>query len=244
METLYFKTLRDFDYRTKTGEWIIVPKNTIFQSYVIPLINEIKFVSLYASLSEEDVMGNESVFQLMDTSEFLTYTEGDLLVDAFKYDVIAHGCNCFNSMGAGIAAGVAKLFPLATETDAKTTSGDKQKLGQVTFAKFESEDQGELTVVNAYTQYHPGSKEQGYEKEKSIQIREWAIRKSMQKIKSMFSGKKIALPLIGAGIAGGDWLRIERIIREELLGEDVTIVIWEGNSDDFFNKFGGLLMEK
>ena len=44
---------------------------------------------------------------------------------------------------------------------------------------------------------------------------------------------KIGLPLIGAGIAGGSWDRIEKIIREELWGEDVTIVVWE-KDEQFF----------
>jgi transcription antitermination factor NusA-like protein len=30
--------------------------------------------------------------------------------------------------------------------------------------------------------------------------------------------------MIGAGLAGGDWNIIERIIQEELNGEDVTVV--------------------
>ena len=34
--------------------------------------------------------------------------------------------------------------------------------------------------------------------------------------------------MIGAGLAGGDWSRIESIIATELAGEDVTIVEFAG----------------
>jgi O-acetyl-ADP-ribose deacetylase (regulator of RNase III) len=51
-------------------------------------------------------------------------------------------------------------------------------------------------------------------------------------MKQKFSGKKIGLPLIGAGLASGNWETIESIIKEELLDEDVTVVIWEkGNNN-------------
>jgi O-acetyl-ADP-ribose deacetylase (regulator of RNase III) len=49
----------------------------------------------------------------------------------------------------------------------------------------------------------------------------------MKWAKQEFTGKKIGLPLIGAGLAGGDWTIIEKIIEEELEGEDVTVVVWE-----------------
>jgi len=134
-------------------------------------------------------------------------------------------------MGAGIAAAVATLFPEATAKDARTTKGDKNKLGSITFVEYNDKEKGDLFVINAYAQFNPGAIESGYEKEKSISIREWAIRRSMRKIKKQFAGKKIALPLIGAGIAGGSWERIEKIIWEELYGEDVTIVLWGQDSN-------------
>jgi O-acetyl-ADP-ribose deacetylase (regulator of RNase III) len=49
----------------------------------------------------------------------------------------------------------------------------------------------------------------------------------MKLLKKDFSGKRIGLPQIGAGLAGGDWNIISKIIEDELKGEDVTIVIYE-----------------
>jgi O-acetyl-ADP-ribose deacetylase (regulator of RNase III) len=49
----------------------------------------------------------------------------------------------------------------------------------------------------------------------------------MRLIKQNFSGKRIGYPLIGAGLAGGDWKIISEIIDQELKGEDHTVVIYQ-----------------
>jgi len=38
----------------------------------------------------------------------------------------------------------------------------------------------------------------------------------MRKINHIFAGKHIGLPLIGAGLAGGDWDRIRVIIKKRI----------------------------
>jgi len=40
-------------------------------------------------------------------------------------------------------------------------------------------------------------------------------------------GMRIGYPLIGAGLAGGDWTIISAIIDEELKGEDHALVIYQ-----------------
>ena len=59
--------------------------------------------------------------------------KGDLLKLALegKFDVITHGCNCFNTMGAGIARQIAIEFPEAAIADNYTKRGDKSKLGTI-----------------------------------------------------------------------------------------------------------------
>jgi hypothetical protein len=43
----------------------------------------------------------------------------------------------------------------------------------------------------------------------------------------VFKGKKIGLPMIGAGLAGGDWDHIKYLIQKELRDCQVTIVIYK-----------------
>jgi O-acetyl-ADP-ribose deacetylase (regulator of RNase III) len=51
----------------------------------------------------------------------------------------------------------------------------------------------------------------------------------MRKINHLFKGNTIGLPMIGAGLAGGDWNRIKKIIEEELDAMDVWIVKYDGS---------------
>ncbi|MDW3195890.1 MAG: macro domain-containing protein [Cytophagales bacterium] len=142
--------------------------------------------------------------------------EGDLikLGKAGTFDVIVHGCNCFCTMGAGIAKGIKAEFPEAFEADKQTKSGDHSKLGTISYAK-----SNHLIVVNAYTQFHwrGNGPLADYE----------AIRRAFRSVKASFSGKLIGYPAIGAGLAGGDWAVISAIIEEELQGEDHTYVVFK-----------------
>lgn len=144
-------------------------------------------------------------------------TSGDLIDLAKKgeFDLIVHGCNCFCTMGAGIAKGIRAAFPAAYEADLATSHGDRAKLGTCTFAEIDRSGTS-LVVVNAYTQFdYQGS---------GPKVDYDALRSCFRWIKKQHSGKRIGLPKIGAGLAGGDWSRIAVIIEEELLGEDVTLV--------------------
>ena len=154
--------------------------------------------------------------------------KGDLIKLALsgEFDVIVHGCNCFCNMGAGIAKQIRKHFPEAYRIDCQTKRGDKNKLGTISagLCTFEIEYSGitkTIGVLNAYTQYRYGS---------GLHADYDAIQKCMRKIKRDFSGFKIGMPKIGAGLAGGDWETIKVIISEELADEDVTIVEWDGTN--------------
>lgn len=142
---------------------------------------------------------------------------GDLIQLAMggEFDVIVHGCNCFCTMGAGIAKGIKAAFPAAFDADLATSRGDRAKLGSCTFAEVDLNGTL-LVVVNAYTQfdYRGSGPKVDYD----------AVRSCFRWIRPQHSGKRIGLPMIGAGLAGGDWERIAGIVGEEMTGEDVTVV--------------------
>jgi len=137
--------------------------------------------------------------------------KGDLL-KLFKdgqYDVIVHGCNCFNTMGAGIAKQVKEQFPKAYIEDCKTKKGDLNKLGTYTFSD---------GIINAYTQYD-------YKGRNNVDYN--AIKKVFEKINNDFKNKKIGIPKIGAGLAGGDWDTIKKIINKVTSDVKVEVVQYE-----------------
>ena len=147
-------------------------------------------------------------------------TRGDLVEMAKQgqFDVILHGCNCWCEMGAGIAKAIRHNFPEAYRADLETTPGDPGKLGTCSFASSPVEG-GEVDVVNAYIQFNYSK-----QREDEVLVDYDAVSSCMHWVKERYSGRRIGLPKIGAGLAGGDWNRISRIIDEELEGEDVTLV--------------------
>jgi O-acetyl-ADP-ribose deacetylase (regulator of RNase III) len=123
----------------------------------------------------------------------LNHTKGNLidLAEAGDFDVIVQGCNCFNTMGGGIAREIRERYPMCAEIDRLTESGEYMKLGNWT--EF---DQGTFLILNAYTQYNMSSGEDVFEYAAFMLI--------IQKIIHQFGDKRIGLPYIGMGLAGGD----------------------------------------
>lgn len=141
------------------------------------------------------------------------------LADAGEFDVIVHGCNCMNVMGAGIAKQIAHRYPAAYQADQATVRGAYEKMGRYTSAVVTRPDGSELVVVNAYTQYSI----QGPQPRVSYS----AVREAFSKIAMDFPTSRIGLPMIGAGLAGGDWDVLVNIIRNELGNCDATVVVLE-----------------
>lgn len=142
--------------------------------------------------------------------------KGDLikLTKDGYFDLIVHGCNCFNNWGAGIALTMKSAFPEAWEVDRNTIKGYNSKLGKYTQYQYPSG----LIVLNMYTQYRPGLNplEQNYE----------AIRSCFSKLAQEYPDRKIGIPAIGSGLAGGDFDTIWNVIEEETKDLDITMVIY------------------
>jgi O-acetyl-ADP-ribose deacetylase (regulator of RNase III) len=143
--------------------------------------------------------------------------KGDLikLAQQGEFDVIIHGCNCFCSMKRGIAKTIHELYPQAYVADCQTITGDRNKLGSFSFVAVDG-----FTIVNGYSQYDW--------KGEGVLVDYDALSKIFAEVKLKFTGKKIGYPLMGAGLARGDWAKISAIINRELAGEDHTLVEFTG----------------
>lgn len=147
----------------------------------------------------------------------MEFIEGNLL-DLFetqKMDILVHGCNCFHTMGAGIAKQIKWKYKEAYTADLQQTKkGDRSKLGTYSIAWI-NESQ---CILNAYTQYHfTGSKPVDYD----------AIRSVFRMIDQNFQNKVIGIPKIGAGLAQGNWNTIQTIIEEETHGNRIICVLYK-----------------
>ncbi|NMC58330.1 MAG: phosphatase [Candidatus Methanofastidiosa archaeon] len=133
------------------------------------------------------------------------------------FDMIVHGCNCFCTMGSGIAKEIRQEFPGAYAADCKTIKGDRNKLGAFTYYDVVG-DEVAFRIINAYTQYNYGREEN------VIYVDYNAVTNVFKKLNDLYPRYRIGLPKIGAGLAGGDWDKIKNIISETLTDMDVTIV--------------------
>ena len=153
---------------------------------------------------------------------------GDLIELALKgeFTVITHGCNCFCTMGAGIAPQMAKAFGCDNFfLENKKFKGDIDKLGRIEYTEKYLEDLDErLFVVNSYTQYHYGK---NHADGVSNPLDYEALTLCLRKINHIFKGKHIGLPQIGCGLAGGDWNKVKEIIKRELKDCIITVVIYK-----------------
>lgn len=124
----------------------------------------------------------------------LKHTKGNLLdlAEAGEFDVIVQGCNCFNTMGGGIAREIRERYPQAMLADNETVRGDYNKLGNWTIARA---NVGEFDIVNAYTQYNMSTGNDVFEYN--------AFALILQKLEKAYGDKRIGLPYIGMGLAGG-----------------------------------------
>jgi O-acetyl-ADP-ribose deacetylase (regulator of RNase III) len=123
----------------------------------------------------------------------LKHTKGNLLdlAEAGDFDVVVQGCNCFNTMGGGIAREIRERYPVAATVDSETLKGDYRKLGNWTTAFT-----GKFLIVNAYTQYNMSQGTDVFEYT--------AFQLILEKLSFAYPGKRIGLPYIGMGLAGGD----------------------------------------
>jgi hypothetical protein len=158
---------------------------------------------------------------------------GDLiaLAEQGEFDVIFQGCNCFHAMGGGLAKQLADRYPEVAEADRKTKYGDRDKLGTSSFCVVSG--RGHTFIVeNVYTQFNWSNFQDVFEYDAFQNF----LNDTEKYLKFGWMGfkdetPKLGFPQIGAGLAGGDWERISKMI--EKFAEDVkdyadvTVVIYK-----------------
>jgi O-acetyl-ADP-ribose deacetylase (regulator of RNase III) len=130
----------------------------------------------------------------------LKHTKGNLLdlAEQGAFDIIVQGCNCYNTMGSGIAKEIRERYPEAYRADQQTEKGSVMKLGN-----WSEVDTGMFTIINAYTQY-------GYNAAGEMEdlFEYTSFKLILQKLWVMHGNKDFGFPYIGMGLAGGDRNRI------------------------------------
>ena len=145
------------------------------------------------------------------------------LLEQQDLDAFVHQCNCFCTMGGGIAREISEKYPELYEADLATKSGDKKKLGTFSFVKTHDGKLG----YNLYSQFNYGRNGQHTDYE--------AILAGLLKIKlhvkeNVSSTARIGLPfMMGCGLGGGNWDIVNGILLHIFSYDPMTLVICEFN---------------
>lgn len=144
----------------------------------------------------------------------MNYIQGNLIkaIKNHKIDIAIHNCNCFCTMGKGIALGLKNNFPSVYSVDCLTKKGDREKLGTYSTCTLANG----VHICNGYGQFTYF--------DKNDMLYYGAVESYLKKINDDFDKNlTIGMPKIGAGLAGGNWNIIEEIIQNSLKGRIINV---------------------
>lgn len=148
----------------------------------------------------------------------ITYIRGDLLSVTSGH--IVHGCNAQGVMGSGVALAIATKWPEVYEKYKLEHATRRMYLGSA--HSVEISDRPHLLVWNAITQEYFGRTNKRYVSYDAIESSLSKINTSVIELKDVIQ-PVINIPKIGAGLGGGNWSIIEKIITETVT---VPINVW------------------
>lgn len=158
----------------------------------------------------------------------IQYKVGDLITAGLsrEVNVVAHQCNCFNTMGSGIAPLMAKAFVGLRDADNNTLRGDYTKLGKVSV----SYEMDGLLAFNLYGQYSYGRGQ--HTDYKAVEDSLALMYKIIINNQHITNDLHVGLPRIGCGLAGGDWSIVSKIIEEQLCQKGIPVTVYVLNESD------------
>jgi O-acetyl-ADP-ribose deacetylase (regulator of RNase III) len=146
--------------------------------------------------------------------------KGDLF--AVTDGILVHGCNAQGVMGSGVAAQVRSKCPEAYRVYREKFEKSGLKLGDVIFCTadtFLDTGKPRLIIANAVTQEFYG-RQPG-----RVYVSYDAIKTCFERIRevALENGLSVHFPLIGCGLAGGDWNEVKPRIEAALKGVPATL---------------------
>jgi O-acetyl-ADP-ribose deacetylase (regulator of RNase III) len=148
------------------------------------------------------------------------------ILETTKIDAIMHQCNCFHTMGGGVAAALKQKWPEIAVADKKySTTGDHKKMGTVLPVYVASAGSRIKVIFNCYSQFYFGAgRNTNYEAFFlcCMGVKDNIIGFNKNKIDS-HKITCLGVPYnIGCGLGGGDWNIIYSILENTI-----------GSNDDF-----------
>lgn len=152
----------------------------------------------------------------------LRYTTGDATIpESAGHRLIIHVCNDIGAWGAGFVLAVSKRWK-KPEAEYKSWFRSKTnlKLGEIQNVDVQSD----TAVVNMVAQRGLGKDEDG-----QIPLRYDALESCLDKVGELAlkTGSSVHAPRFGAGLAGGEWNRIEPMIVDKLIRRGINVTIYD-----------------
>ena len=159
----------------------------------------------------------------------ITYVTGDATAPDVRPAVIAHVCNDIGAWGAGFVKALSVRYPTPEARyrewyrKRNTPEDGEFRLGAVQFVELEGALSGGLWVANMVAQRRIRSSLHRQP------IRYEALAECLAKVADFAAARQATVvgPRFGAGLAGGNWREIERIIRHTLTRAGVPVVIYD-----------------
>jgi O-acetyl-ADP-ribose deacetylase (regulator of RNase III) len=147
----------------------------------------------------------------------IRFVSGDLFINRYNAQALAHGCNCQGIMGVGVAVGFKERYPQMYEEYRRRCTAKPRRfnLGDAFLWKVI----GKPWVFNLGIQERPGP-HAIYE----------AVEKSLVNMKLLAEKeniRSIAMPRIGAGYGGLTWEKVRNIIEQVFEKWQGTLYVYE-----------------
>ena len=158
------------------------------------------------------------------------YSEGDIfetLQSLESKTLLPHVCNNQLAWGAGFVVPLGRVYPSAREAYMQWGKGSPAPspdkwwtyhafgMGQ---SQFVPQDDGQVVVANMVAQTLGGARPLRYDKLVAcmLQVAEYAEAKGIE---------RIDCPLFGAGLAGGAWPFIHKLIQDCWISNDIGVMV-------------------
>lgn len=160
----------------------------------------------------------------------LRYVKGDATIPrGGSHRILVHICNDVGAWGAGFVLALSKRYPKTEQQyriwfRSKTDGRLPFKLGEIQMVELQSD----LAVANMIAQ--SGLKHEADKDGKTIPpIRYDALKNCLEKVAKEAKDRNSSVhgPRLGAGLAGGDWNEIEKLLKETLIDRGINVTIYD-----------------
>ena len=148
----------------------------------------------------------------------IEFVSGDLFVNRYGAQALAHGCNCQGTMGAGIAVGFRERYPAMFEEYRRRCKATPREFnpGDVFLWK----DEQQPWVFNLATQENTWNRRATYPDVEQCLHR-------MREIADAEGVETLAMPRIGAGYGGLSWKKVRAIVEIAFDNWPGTLYVYE-----------------